>query len=70
MGRDGDATVAGNPNLLTGRDAYALSLGYYGDADYKAIASAYDSDIPANVAQRPLLSTAASGYLGGKEALC
>ncbi|MBL7981242.1 MAG: hypothetical protein JNL52_05470, partial [Flavobacteriales bacterium] len=37
MGRDGDATVVGNPNLLTGRDAYALSLGYYGDNDYKAI---------------------------------
>ncbi|MBL7980781.1 MAG: hypothetical protein JNL52_03125, partial [Flavobacteriales bacterium] len=53
MGRDGDATVVDNPNLLTGRDAYALSLGYYGDNDYKAIASSYDSDSPANIAQRP-----------------
>lgn len=63
MGRDGDATVAGNPNLLTGRDAYALSLGYYGDADYKAIASAYDSDTPANVVQRPFAPMGTSGTL-------
>jgi RHS repeat-associated protein len=63
MGRDGDATVVGNPNLLTGRDAYALSLGYYGDADYKAIASAYDSDIPANIAQRPFAPMGTSGTM-------
>ncbi len=63
MGRDGDATVVGNPNLLTGRDAYALSLGYYGDGDYKAIASAYDSDIPANVVQRPFAPMGTSGTL-------
>jgi len=63
MGRDGDATVVDNPNLLTGRDAYALSLGYYGDADYKAIASAYDSDIPANVVQRPFAHMGTSGTL-------
>jgi RHS repeat-associated protein len=63
MGRDGDATVVGNPNLLTGRDAYALSLGYYGDGDYKAIASAYDSDTPANVVQRPFAPIGTSGTL-------
>jgi hypothetical protein len=63
MGRDGDATVVGNPNLLTGRDAYALSLGYYGDNDYKAIASSYDSDSPANIAQRPFAPIGGRGTM-------
>jgi RHS repeat-associated protein len=63
MGRDGDATVVGNPNLLTGRDAYALSLGYYGDNDYKAIASSYDSDSPANIAQRPFAPIGGGGTM-------
>ncbi|HRO99096.1 MAG TPA: RHS repeat-associated core domain-containing protein [Flavobacteriales bacterium] len=63
MGRDGDATVADNPNLLTGRDAYALSLGYYGDADYKAITSSWDDNSPANVVQRPFAPMGTSGTL-------
>jgi RHS repeat-associated protein len=37
MGHDGDPGISLNPNGSVGRDAYALSLGYYGDDDYKAI---------------------------------
>ena len=66
MGRDGDATVVDNPNLLTGRDAYALSLGYYGDADYKAIASSWDDNTPANVAQRPFAPIGTTGTLNAE----
>ena len=53
MGRDGDPSLSPNPNLNVGRDAYALSLGYYGDSDYKGIGSAWDDDQPASIAQRP-----------------
>jgi RHS repeat-associated protein len=56
MGRDGDPSVTSNPNLLAGRDAFALSLGYYGDSDYKAI-----GDVWSNVAQRPFAPIGASG---------
>ncbi|HRD52986.1 MAG TPA: RHS repeat-associated core domain-containing protein [Flavobacteriales bacterium] len=53
MGRDGDPSLSPNPNLNVGRDAYALSLGYYGDADYKGIGAAWNDDQPASIAQRP-----------------
>ena len=53
MGRDGDPSLSPNPNLNVGRDAYALSLGYYGDSDYKGIGTAWDDDQPATIAQRP-----------------
>ena len=58
MGRDGDATVVDNPNLLTGRDAYALSLGYYGDNDYKAITPGWST-----VATRAFAPVGASGTM-------
>lgn len=58
MGRDGDATVMSNPNLLTGRDAYALSLGYYGDNDYKAITPSWST-----VTTRAFAPVGASGTL-------
>ena len=53
MGRDGDPSLSPNPNLNVGRDAFAMSLGYYGDADYKGIGTAWDDDQPATIAQRP-----------------
>ena len=37
MGHDGDLTDSDPSNDLIGRDAYGLSLGYYGVEDYKAI---------------------------------
>jgi hypothetical protein len=63
MGLDGDPTVTSNPNLLAGRDAYALSLGYYGDADYKGIASTWDDDTPANIVQRPIAPIGVGGTM-------
>ncbi|MBK7944541.1 MAG: hypothetical protein IPJ85_04180 [Flavobacteriales bacterium] len=53
MGRDGDPSLSPNPNLNVGRDAFAMSLGYYGDADYKGIGAAWNDDQPATIAQRP-----------------
>ncbi len=37
MGHDGDLSDGDPSNDAIGRDAYALSLGYYGDTDYMAI---------------------------------
>jgi hypothetical protein len=37
MGHDGDLTDGNIANDLGGRDAFGMSLGYYGDGDYKAI---------------------------------
>jgi len=56
MGRDGDPSVTNNPNLLVGRDAYALTLGYYGDADYKAIGNVWNT-----VTDRPFAPIGADG---------
>jgi len=58
MGKDGAAGV----NSLVGRDAFAMSLGYYGDADYKGIGTAWNDDQPASIAQRPFapIGTAAT----------
>ena len=53
MGRDGDPSLSPNANLNVGRDAFAMSLGYYGDSDYKGIGAAWDDDQPASIAQRP-----------------
>ena len=53
MGRDGDPSLSPNANLNVGRDAFAMSLGYYGDSDYKGISAAWDDDQPASIAQRP-----------------
>lgn len=58
MGRDGDPSVMGNPNLLAGRDAFAMSLGYHGDADYKAIGDVWNT-----VAERPFAPIGSSGTL-------
>ncbi|MFZ1692731.1 MAG: hypothetical protein WAT74_06000, partial [Flavobacteriales bacterium] len=62
MGRDGDPSLSPNANLNVGRDAYALSLGYYGDSDYKGIGPVWDDDQPATIAQRPFapIGTAAT----------
>ena len=43
MGRDGDLTDGNIANDLIGRDAYAMSLGYYGDEDYKAISPTWST---------------------------
>jgi len=43
MGHDGDLAVGQVANDLIGRDAYGMSLGYYGDEDYKAISSTWST---------------------------
>jgi hypothetical protein len=67
MGSDGDPAVPGNPNLLAGRDAFAMSLGYYGDADYQAIGSAWNDNSPASIAQRAFAPIGGSGTLHSEQ---
>ncbi|MBK6342135.1 MAG: hypothetical protein IPF41_05980 [Flavobacteriales bacterium] len=43
MGHDGDLADAETTNDLVGHDAFALSLGYYGDEDHAAIDPAWVS---------------------------
>ncbi len=48
------ALVTNDSIVLVGRDAFALSLGYYGDSDYKAIGQRrMTTDARASIAQRP-----------------
>ncbi|MEZ4755227.1 MAG: hypothetical protein R2817_00200 [Flavobacteriales bacterium] len=58
MGRDGDLTDADPSNDLIGRDAYGLSLGYYGAEDYKAIGPQW-----ANIDGRPFAPIGPGGTL-------
>ncbi|MBL7951985.1 MAG: hypothetical protein JNM62_09720, partial [Flavobacteriales bacterium] len=64
MGHDGDLGDAIVGNDLIGRDAYGLTLGYYGDADYKAIGSVWGT-----VAARPFapLGTATTANTMGQQ---
>ncbi|MBS1938990.1 MAG: RHS repeat protein, partial [Bacteroidetes bacterium] len=56
MGHDG---VPGNPNAHVGRDAYAESIGYFGDEDYKAI----DASRWGGSFERPFAAVGTSGTL-------
>jgi len=56
MGHDG---VPGNPNAHVGRDAYAESIGYFGDEDYKAIDASRWGGSP----ERPFAPVGTSGTL-------
>jgi len=58
MGRDGDLTDAETANDLIGRDAYAMSLGYYGDEDYKAIGPSWGT-----VTSRPFAPIGTGGTM-------
>lgn len=58
MGRD---AMVGSVNALVGRDAYGLSLGYYGDADYAPI----DASRWSTVADRPIAPAVATTYGAG-----